>query len=750
MLNISIQFVDTVVEVTLDGRFDTVSSPLFSEKLNQILEKEEYLIVDFAGCNYLSSSGIRQLMMAAKKLGSKGGALMLTGLPNEVMQVIEVTGLRSVFRLFDSAAEARNGILRLKKSSYQSYILHSGNSNFQFQQIEKYDQEAILWNSNDIAGYDELGIAFGIGSPAESLVGDENNSGLFISLGNCAGFLPFDESLSPDFRIPQQPAGAGVFVRWALSFGKRPQSIVTVSESSGLSLGQITDSILQLSEEAGTENIRAVLIAELGNKPSLALLIPDLIPENEGGGNVIPEELTRYFQVTPNGNRLAGARFILDTMPLIQPGESFGDYLKKILTIENVEGVEPPDLSVSMVSAEAWLFHDAGMAGSDTKRMKIETVNDFFFEPYKRFLTRRLYKDSSRVVIQQMHGGYSAQTFQVDSYDSAGRKLRPTVMKMANRAIIIREADRCQRYSLPYIMNNSAIVLGTEFYGETGALRYNFVGIGGEQSQLKWLTNYFNDWPVEKLEPLFDKIFTRILKPWYGQPLREKIYPYRDHDPVSTFFPLLCETAEELLSISADDKYFTLKETGLELINPYWFLKHEYKKRRDQAIDYFTSVCHGDLNMQNILLDNDQNVYLIDFSETRPRSVISDFARLEAIIMIEQTPLNSSADLKEMMEFVMGFYNTDSLEQLPPNRWKGSNATEVNRNIALTLRLRRYGIDCVRGETTIVPYYIALLEWILPIVCYGSASLNHKKLSACVAGMICEKLMVTDSISSSN
>ena len=744
MLNLSVKVVDSVAEVALHGRFDTVSSTLFSGELSQILETEEYLIVDFSGCNYLSSSGIRQLMMAAKILGARGGALMLTGLPNEVMQVIEVTGLRSVFCLFDSAADARNEILRLKKSSYQSYVLHSGNSNFQFQQIEKYDQEAILWNSYDIAGYDELGIALGIGSPAESLVEDENNRGLFISLGNCAGFLPFDESLSPDFRIPQQPAGAGVFVRWALSFGKRPQSIVTVSESSGLSPGQITDSILKLSEEAGTENLRAVLIAEHGNKPSLALLILDMIPENEGGGNVFPEELTRYFQITPNGNRLAGARFILDSLPLFQPGESFEDYLKKILTIENVEGVEPPDLSVSMVSAEAWLFHDAGSAGSDTKRLKIETVNELFIEPYKRFLTRRLYKDSSRVVIQQMHGGYSAQTFQVDSYDSAGRKLRPTVMKMANRAIIIREADRCQRFSLPYIMNNSAIVLGTEFYGETGALRYNFVGIGGEQSQLKWLTHYFNDLPVGKLEPLFDKIFTLILKPWYGQPIREKIYPYRDHDPVSTFFPLLCETAEELLSISADDKYFTVKETGQELINPYWFLKHEYKKRRDHAIDYFTSVCHGDLNMQNILLDNDQNVYLIDFSETRPRSVISDFARLEAIIMIEQTPLNSSADLKEMMEFAMGFYNTGSLEALPANSWKGSNAAVVNRNIALTLRLRHYGIDCVGGETTIVPYYIALLEWVLPIVCYGSASLNHKKLSAYVAMLICEKLMVTD------
>jgi len=52
-------------------------------------------------------------------------------------------------------------------------------------------------------------------------------------------------------------------------------------------------------------------------------------------------------------------------------------------------------------------------------------------------------------------------------------------------------------------MNNSAMVLGTAFLCDTGVSVYNFVGIGGEQTQLKWLTHYFNTWPAEELEPLF-------------------------------------------------------------------------------------------------------------------------------------------------------------------------------------------------------------------------------------------------------
>ncbi len=59
-----------------------------------------------------------------------------------------------------------------------------------------------------------------------------------------------------------------------------------------------------------------------------------------------------------------------------------------------------------------------------------------------------------------LHGGYSAETFQVDSYDREGRKMRPTVLKIAGRDIISREAERCTNYALPYIMNNSAMVFG--------------------------------------------------------------------------------------------------------------------------------------------------------------------------------------------------------------------------------------------------------------------------------------------------
>jgi anti-anti-sigma factor len=748
MFTLSIQNEGTVISVIPEGRLDTLSSSIFSEKLQPLLDQENYLIIDFSNCNYLASSGIRSLMLAAKKLNARGGALMLSNLPPEVFQVIEMTGLQKVFPVFKNQADAREEILRLKNRAGESTEILIGEFNFHVQDFTDINQNPCRWDHPDIAGYNELGISVGTGSPAESLIDDGENRGTFITLGKCAGFIPFDKNSPPEFRVLRDASAGGIFVQEALSFGPDPAQLIKLINSSGIELRELLDAVLQIPYKSAKGKPAALLIADSGpSTPSIllvSLLNPVIIPANPVVSTRNPELLPAGVTTADIG-ALHGARFLLNELSPLQPGEPLSEFLNRSLTIENIESVESLQSTVySLQSPVCWLFYADEWRNADDQRIKVETTDGFILDPYKAFLARRLYTDSGRVVIKQLHGGYSAQTFQVDSYDHEGRKLRPTVLKISNRDLISREAERCQQYALPYIMNNSAIVLGTAFYCDQGALRYNFVGIGGEQTRLKWLTHLYNEWPVEQLEPLFDKIFLQILKPWYGQPVKMDIHPYIDHDPTLTFFPMLCEAAKTELSIDADDRLMTIPETGEMRTNPYWFLRHEFHKRRQQSISYFTSICHGDLNMQNILLDKEMNVYLIDFSETKPRSAISDFARLEAIFMVEHALLDTEEDRKTMIEFTSRFYGNHNLNHLPDITWTGGLPDTMNRNLALTLKMRSYAIECTSGESTIVPYYLALLEWILPIVCYSSAPMEVKRLSAYVSGMLCQVILAAD------
>jgi len=199
--------------------------------------------------------------------------------------------------------------------------------------------------------------------------------------------------------------------------------------------------------------------------------------------------------------------------------------------------------------------------------------------------------------------------------------------------------------------------------------------------------------------------------------------------------------AEEELGIPDKNHSFTIDGSGKNYLNPYRFLKEEYPKRREQGMAYYSAICHGDLNMQNILLDNDMNVYLIDFSETRPRSVVSDFARLEVIFMIESFPMEKQEDFLQVLEFLTSFYEKPvSLDKQFRTAWSGRLPGLMQRNRTLTLKMREYALIAAQGNKTFAPYALALLEWILPIVCYSSATIWQKRLSACVASLLCEAL----------
>jgi len=734
---ISVSTDQSVTCIKPEGRLDTVTSAEFDQAVQPLAEQDTCLIIDFSACNYMSSTGIRVLVGLEKKLKAKGGGLSIAGMSADVFQVLEMAGLNQTFRFFDTCQSAREEILRLQQIDCPCQEWDAGEHRFLYQPFEKSDEAFLIWKNAGMTGYNELGFAIGTGLAAES---PEEEPGLFITTGNSAGFLPTDITQPTDFRYTFNPAQAAILVKEALSFGLIPDGQLRLEKSTAVTLLQLIETIYKNSRNQFTAFVTASF-------PDSAPTITCCVILDESLKNRLKAEGFDAFpgivELQDKAFSVWGARFEVSELTAATDVRALPFFLKEKLALDNMINVSHVQSFDVLYNPQTWIFTTNKLEDANIHRIAIDAPEAFFAEPYKSYLTRRLYNDAVRVELKTLHGGYSAQTFQVASYDKEGRRLRPTVLKLANRAMITREADRCKNNALPYIFNNSAKVLGTEFFNDYGALCYNFVGIGGGQTQLKWLTKYFEDWSVEKLNPLFDKIFTQILEPWYGQPVARSIYLFKDHDPTLTFFTNLWDTAARELSISPDEPYLTVEETSQRLVNPYWFLKHEYPKRREMAFPYYTSICHGDLNMQNILLDQDMNVYLIDFSETKSRSVISDFARLEAIFMIEHAPIKNPEEMLEMIWFVNGFYGIESLNQLPDNTYQGPHKAIMDRNVALTWKMREYAMGCTNGETTLIPYYMAMLEWVLPIVCYYSATPEHKRLSMIVAGLLCEKVMAS-------
>lgn len=88
---------DAALIVTLEGELNTLTAP----DLNNLLEKElpgiELLTLDFSGCDYVSSAGIRVLLATFKQMKAEQGKMNLINVGENFMDVLENTGLDAVF-----------------------------------------------------------------------------------------------------------------------------------------------------------------------------------------------------------------------------------------------------------------------------------------------------------------------------------------------------------------------------------------------------------------------------------------------------------------------------------------------------------------------------------------------------------------------------------------------------------------------------------------------------------------------------
>ena len=77
------------------GRLDTITAPVLEQTLNENIDSIQDLTLDFKGLEYISSAGLRVLLAAQKKM-QKIGSMKLTGVCEDVMEVLEMTGFADI------------------------------------------------------------------------------------------------------------------------------------------------------------------------------------------------------------------------------------------------------------------------------------------------------------------------------------------------------------------------------------------------------------------------------------------------------------------------------------------------------------------------------------------------------------------------------------------------------------------------------------------------------------------------------
>ena len=91
--------VDGRAVIALNGRLDTATAPTLEAPLLGALAENAAVLLDITQIDYLSSAGLRVLMMAQKYAGANGKQLVLTGVCEAVMEVFEMTGFSDILTI---------------------------------------------------------------------------------------------------------------------------------------------------------------------------------------------------------------------------------------------------------------------------------------------------------------------------------------------------------------------------------------------------------------------------------------------------------------------------------------------------------------------------------------------------------------------------------------------------------------------------------------------------------------------------
>ena len=95
-----------VIVLEPPGRLDSMSCRNFEARLLAALDQKGAVVVDCKGLEYVSSAGLRALLVAAKRNRTTGGRLALAALRDSIREVFDISGFTSIFAIYPTVAEA--------------------------------------------------------------------------------------------------------------------------------------------------------------------------------------------------------------------------------------------------------------------------------------------------------------------------------------------------------------------------------------------------------------------------------------------------------------------------------------------------------------------------------------------------------------------------------------------------------------------------------------------------------------------
>ncbi|MDR2107686.1 MAG: STAS domain-containing protein [Holosporaceae bacterium] len=98
---------DGITIITPTGRVDTSTAKAFEDGVMKAVDTNNKVAIRFNEIDYISSAGLRVVLMAGKKMNASKGVLVLTDMPEKIFAVFKMSGFDKILKICASIDECK-------------------------------------------------------------------------------------------------------------------------------------------------------------------------------------------------------------------------------------------------------------------------------------------------------------------------------------------------------------------------------------------------------------------------------------------------------------------------------------------------------------------------------------------------------------------------------------------------------------------------------------------------------------------
>ncbi len=111
-MKIAINTLEEITIAELDGDIDASTAPKISKEVLPLATEGKKILVDMTKVPYMSSAGLRMLLLLNRQITLKKTELVLVGMNEEIIKTMKVTGLLNCFPIEKNLEEGKKVLNR--------------------------------------------------------------------------------------------------------------------------------------------------------------------------------------------------------------------------------------------------------------------------------------------------------------------------------------------------------------------------------------------------------------------------------------------------------------------------------------------------------------------------------------------------------------------------------------------------------------------------------------------------------------